>query len=32
MNVDWHAVVNFTLWLGLILILGYTPVTGIKGI
>jgi hypothetical protein len=32
MQIDWHAVISYSLWLGLILILGVTPIAGVKGI
>jgi hypothetical protein len=32
MNVDWHAVISFTVFIALMLILGYQPPIGIKGI
>jgi len=32
MKVDWGAVISFTVFIALMLILGYQPPTGMKGI
>lgn len=31
-NIDWHAVASFTVFLLLMIILGYQPPIGVKGI
>lgn len=31
-HIDWHVVINYTLWLALLLLLGYNPHPGVKGL